>query len=123
MPAVSHVPQGDHTVVRFATTPRMSTYLLFLGVGRFDRLTKREGAVEIGIITRQGAAHQGEFILESTQAIVRRYSDYFEVPYPLPKLDEIAAPGSSQFFSAMENWGAIMSYEYAILLDPAIATQ
>src|SRR6185503_13093103 len=41
----------------------------------------------------------------------------------LPKLDNIAAPGRSQFFGAMENWGAIFTFEHAILLDPAISTQ
>jgi aminopeptidase N len=30
----------------------------------------------------------------------------------------IAAPGSSQFFSAMENWGAILYFDRAVLLDP-----
>src|SRR5204863_1157597 len=29
----------------------------------------------------------------------------------------------SQFFSAMENWGAIMTFERAILFDPAISNQ
>ena len=33
------------------------------------------------------------------------------------------SPGSSRFFSAMENWGAIFTFEYSILLDPAISTQ
>ena len=51
------------------------------------------------------------------------YNRYFGVHYPLPKLDNIAAPGRSQFFGAMENWGAIFTFEYAMLLDPAISTQ
>ena len=41
----------------------------------------------------------------------------------MPKLDNIASPGRSQFFGAMENWGAIYTFEYALLLDPAISTQ
>ena len=35
----------------------------------------------------------------------------------------IAAPGSSQFFSAMENWGAILYFDRAVLLDPKLSTE
>jgi aminopeptidase N len=38
------------------------------------------------------------------------------VPYPLPKLDQIALPGG--FGGAMENWGGITYYESALLFDP-----
>ena len=109
--------------VRFATTPRMSTYLLFFGVGDFERITAREGATEVGIVTRRGASSQAAFALESTRRILRSYNEYFGLPYPLPKLDNIASPGSSRFYAAMENWGAIQSFETALLLDPAIAGQ
>jgi len=38
------------------------------------------------------------------------------VPYPLPKLDQIALTGG--FGGAMENWGGITYYESALLFDP-----
>jgi len=38
------------------------------------------------------------------------------VPYPLPKLDQIAIPGG--FGGAMENWGGITYYESVLLFDP-----
>jgi aminopeptidase N len=109
--------------VQFATTPKMSTYLLFLALGDFERAAAKVDGTEVGVVTRRGALPQAQFALASSQAILREYNDYFGVRYPLPKLDNVAGAGRSQFFSAMENWGAIFTFEYALLLDPAIATQ
>ncbi len=108
--------------VVFQTTPRMSTYLLFLGMGEFDRATtKGKDGTEIGVIAQKGKVDQAQFALEAGGDILHEYNDYFGVKYPLPKLDNIAAPGRSQFFSAMENWGAIFTFESSLLLDPAVS--
>jgi aminopeptidase N len=127
--AVSNMPAAETTDlgnglkrVRFAQSPKMSTYLLFFGLGDFDRATTMADGVEVGVVTQKGKADQSRFALESAAAVLREYNDYFGVPYPLPKLDNIASPGRSQFFSAMENWGAIYTFEYAQLLDPRIST-
>ena len=109
--------------VRFQQSPKMSTYLLFFGLGEFDRATAKLGATELGVVTQKGKADQAQFALDSSVRVLREYNDYFGTPYALPKLDNIASPGSSRFFGAMENWGAIFTFEYAILLDPAISTQ
>ncbi len=114
---------GGKSKVTFATSPKMSTYLLFFGLGDFDRATAKVGDVEMGVITKKGDLAKADFALKSSGPILQWYNDYFGAPYPLPKLDHIAAPGQSQFFSAMENWGAIFYFEYALLDDPAISTQ
>lgn len=114
---------GGKSKVTFATSPKMSTYLLFFGLGEFDRATTKVGNVEMGVITKKGDASKADFALKSAGPILEWYNDYFGAPYPLPKLDHIAAPGQSQFFSAMENWGAIFYFEYALLEDPTISTQ
>ncbi|NIA55214.1 M1 family metallopeptidase [Massilia sp. TW-1] len=116
------LPDGRRRV-SFATTPKMSTYLLFLALGDFERATAKVDGTEVGVVTRRGALPQARFALDAQQAILREYNDYFGVRYPLPKLDNVAGAGRSQFFSAMENWGAIFTFEYALLLDPTIATQ
>lgn len=123
MPATSTTDLGNGlSRVRFQSSPKMSTYLLFFGLGEFDRATTVTDGTEIGVITQKGLASQAGFALESSSAVLREYNDYFGVPYPLPKLDNIASPGRSQFFSAMENWGAIYTFEYALLMDPTIST-
>ncbi len=128
--AVSNMPvaervdiENGRARVRFQQTPKMSTYLLFFGLGEFDRATAKLGATELGVVTQKGKADQAKFALDSSVRVLREYNDYFGTPYALPKLDNIASPGSSRFFGAMENWGAIFTFEYAILLDPTISTQ
>ncbi len=124
MPAASTTKLGDgRQLVKFAATPKMSTYLLFFGLGDFERATAMAGKTEVGVVTTRGGKDKAGFALDASKAILGEYNSYFGVPYPLPKLDNVAAPGRSQFFSAMENWGAIFTFEYAMLLDPAISTQ
>lgn len=124
MPAESVTKQGDGSrLYRFAPTPRMSSYLLFLGMGDIERKTVMAGKTEIGIITRRGVVDQGDYALAEAKRLLTYYNDYFGQPYPLPKLDMIAAPGSSQFFGAMENWGAIFYFEPELLYDVKRATQ
>ena len=124
MPAAQKTDIGNGlTRVQFQQSPKMSTYLLFFGAGDFDRATTSSDGTEIGVVTQKGVSAQAGFELDSAKAILHEYNDYFGTPYPLPKLDNIASPGSSQFFAAMENWGAIFTFEYAMLLDPSISTQ
>ena len=124
MPATSTMDLGDGTTrVDFAQSPKMSTYLLFLSVGDFERATTQAEGVEVGVITQRGSIDQARFALDSSADVLREYNDYFGTPYPLPKLDNVASPGASQFFSAMENWGAIFTFEHTLLLDPSISTQ
>jgi aminopeptidase N len=119
MPVKSTVPQKDgSSLVTFGTTPKMSTYLLFLGMGELERMTTKVGATEVGVITGKGNVKKAQLALDASAAILPYYNDYFGVPYPLPKLDNVAGPGQSQFFSAMENWGAIFTFERALLVDP-----
>jgi aminopeptidase N len=124
MPAAATVRKaGGLKTVTFRRTPAMSSYLVFLGIGDFDRITTRAANTEIGVVTRRGNGEQGRWALTSAARILPWYNSYFGTPFPLPKLDNIAGPGSSQFFGAMENWGAIFSFENRLLLDPAISTE
>jgi aminopeptidase N len=124
MPVAGIETLGDGlTRVRFAPTPKMSTYLLFFALGDFERIARQVDGADVGIVTRRGAGAHAAFALEASAAILREYNEYFGMPYPLPKLDNVAAPAGSQQIGAMENWGAILTFEYAILLDPTISTQ
>jgi aminopeptidase N len=124
MPAASSKPQPNGMKsVTFMTTPPMASYLLFFATGEFDRITTRAGNTEIGVVTRRGHGEQGRWALASAASILPWYNNYFGTPFPLPKLDNVAGPGSSQFFGAMENWGAIFTFENVLLLDPSITSE
>ena len=120
--ATARKPGGLKTV-SFRRTPAMSSYLVFLGVGEFDRITTNAAGTEIGVVAKRGSGENGRLALESAARILPFYNSYFGTPYPLPKLDNVAGPGSSQFFGAMENWGAIFTFESVLLNDPAITSE
>ena len=119
MPITSSIAQKDgSSLVTFGTSPKMSTYLLFLGMGELERMTDMSGATEVGVVTGKGNVKKAQLALDAAKEILPYYNDYFGTPFPLPKLDNVAGPGQSQFFSAMENWGAIFTFERAMLVDP-----
>ncbi len=122
--AISNTNVADETqvahgrkVVRFAPTPKMSTYLLAFLVGEFEHVEK---VTPEGVIVRvygvPGTANQMGFALETGVRSLSFYNEYFGIPYPLPKLDMIAVPDFGA--GAMENWGAVTYRETALLLDP-----
>ncbi|RAK58442.1 M1 family peptidase [Phenylobacterium hankyongense] len=128
--AISNMPvakttalPGGRQAVTFADSPKMSSYLLFLGLGDFERIHRQVGKTDVGVVVRRGDTAKGEFALDAAVKILGYYNDYFGTPYPLPKLDLVAGPGQSQFFGAMENWGAIFYFDYYLLLDPKLSTE
>lgn len=109
--------------VQFANSPKMSSYLLFLATGDFERVSRKVGKVDIGVVVKRGDRRRAAYALDATAKLLPFYEKYFGAPYPLPKLDLIAGPGSSQFFGAMENWGAIFYFESILLVDPKTSTE
>jgi aminopeptidase N len=108
--------------VRFQDTPKMSTYLLFLGMGDFERITRRIDNVDVGVVVKRGDTAKATYALEQAVKLLHYYNGYFGTPYPLPKLDLIAAPGQIQGGS-MENWGAIFYSQDDLLFDPKTSTE
>ncbi|TPG12281.1 M1 family metallopeptidase [Sphingomonas oligophenolica] len=124
MPSAGITTKADGSqLYSFAETPVMSSYLLYLGMGDLERKTVMSGKTEISVITRRGVVDQGDYALAEAKRLLPYYNDYFGQPYPLPKLDMIAGPGSSQFFGAMENWGAIFYFENELLFDKKRTTE
>jgi len=120
-PILSEKPAAnDLKTVRFARTPKMSSYLVVLSAGDFSAIEGTSDGVKIRVVTPKGREETGRYALESAEKILAYYDDYFGIKFPLPKLDLIAIPGG--FGGAMENWGGITFNERALLFDPKTST-
>ena len=116
MPVTSKKKLKNKTLYKFAKTPVMSTYLVYLGVGEFEYLTGKIGKTQVRVITTKGNKSKGKYSLELGKKLLLSYEKYFGIKYPLPKLDLIAIPDFAS--GAMENWGAITFRETILLYDP-----
>jgi tricorn protease interacting factor F2/3 len=106
---------GSKRIVEFEKTPRMSTYLLYLGVGRFEEVKEKYGAVEYVLATVPGKTSGAAFPLDVARGSVEFFEKYFGIKYVLPKLHLIGVPEFAA--GAMENWGAITFREVVLLVD------
>lgn len=116
MPITSKKKMKNKTLYKFAKTPVMSTYLVYLGVGEFEYLAGKIGKTIVRVITTKGNKSKGKYSLELGKKLLLSYEKYFGIKYPLPKLDLIAIPDFAS--GAMENWGAITFRETILLYDP-----
>uniref|UniRef100_A0A8C2DCI7 Aminopeptidase n=1 Tax=Cyprinus carpio TaxID=7962 RepID=A0A8C2DCI7_CYPCA len=101
------------TVTTFEPTKNMSSYLLALVVSDYTniRIWARKKAIEDG---------HGDYALNITGPILKFFENYYSVPYPLSKSDQIALPDF--YFGAMENWGLVTYRETNLLYDPVISS-
>ena len=111
---------GEHEsgfeIIKFAPTPKMSTYLLAFIVGDFEYIEKKSSrGVIVRVYTTPGKIKHAKFALDVTVRTLEFYEKYFDIPYPLDTLDMIALPDFSSL--AMENWGAITFREVGLLVD------
>uniref|UniRef100_A0A3B4D148 Aminopeptidase n=1 Tax=Pygocentrus nattereri TaxID=42514 RepID=A0A3B4D148_PYGNA len=102
---------------QFDVTVKMSTYLVAFIVCDFLSISKNtEHGVKISVYTVPEKIDQAELALDAAVRLLDFYDDYFDVPYPLPKLDLVAIPDFQS--GAMENWGLTTYRESALLFDP-----
>jgi aminopeptidase N len=110
---------GKHTV-SFATTPKMSTYLVALIVGDFVCRSGASDGTSIRVCSTPDKLGLTQFALEATEQQLAFYNTYFGIKYPFGKLDILAIPDFAA--GAMENAGAITFRERLLLVDPERAS-
>jgi len=104
----------------FAPTPPMATYLFYLALGEFDQVEDHSGRVPVRVLTPPGRGESGRFAAEAGAKILRAYEEYYDLPYPLSKLDMVAV--AEHAFGAMENWGAMSFRDMRLLIDDSSAS-
>src|SRR5208282_753241 len=70
--AISNMPiastallPGDLKRVHFGTTPKMSSYLLFFGVGDFERVHREVDGVDVGVVVKRGDTAYASYALDA----------------------------------------------------------
>lgn len=123
-PLVEQIELSDGWVEhRFAKTREIPSYLLALAVGAYDERDGntlpasdlRERSIDFRAFSAEGKSAQLKDVMDVTSSMLDWQEFYFNYPYPYAKLDLIAVPDFA--FGAMENAGAIIYRESALLLD------
>jgi aminopeptidase N len=108
-------PGADKHTLHFATTPKMSTYLVAFLVGDFRCISGESDGTPIRVCGTPGKEQYGTFALSAAEFVLHYYNDYFGIKYPMPKLDLIGIPDFEA--GAMENFGAITYRETDLFID------
>uniref|UniRef100_A0A8C9H5A7 Aminopeptidase n=1 Tax=Piliocolobus tephrosceles TaxID=591936 RepID=A0A8C9H5A7_9PRIM len=118
MPKVKTIElEGGLLEDHFETTVKMSTYLVAYIVCDFHSVSGiTSSGVKVSIYASPDKRNQTHYALQASLKLLDFYEKYFDINYPLPKLDLIAIPDFAS--GAMENWGLITYRETSLLFDP-----
>lgn len=113
--------EGGKRTIHFKETMKMSTYIVAFVVGELEvsEAVMVDG-VPMRIYAPLGKGHLSKFALEIGSAALSFFNKYYGISYPGEKMDMIAVPDFA--FGAMENLGAVIYRENALLVDPAKAS-
>ncbi len=105
---------GKHTV-KFATTPKMSSYLVALAIGDWQCAEDTADGIPVRVCGIPDKKPYAGFALQAAVVTLKYYDQYFGIKYPYGKLDIL---GVSDFAAgAMENTGLVIARDL-IFVDP-----
>jgi alanyl aminopeptidase len=95
-PMLSETPGTDGMkTVKFAETKPLPSYLVAFTVGPMDIVEGGHAGANhtpIRILVPRGRAAEAQYVASTTGDIVNLLEQYFGIPYPYEKLDEVALP-------------------------------
>jgi cytosol alanyl aminopeptidase len=116
-PVESERVSGETKVVQFRESKPLPTYLVAVAVGPFEIIdggVAGKNKTPLRVITTRGHKNEAKYTLEVTPKVFTALEEYFGIPYPYEKLDQITIPVTVAF-GAMENAGLI-TYQSSLLL-------
>lgn len=115
---VEDLPEGRRRT-RFATTPKISTYLVAFTVGPYASTpeARTRTGVPVRVWLPPSLVDKGIYARDSHVRALEWLEDYTGIPYPYQKLDAIGIPDFEA--GAMENPGAITYRTQLLAADPA----
>ncbi len=119
--AISNMPvkfkkiSGNKKLVKFKETPRMSTYLVYIGIGKFEEKSQALKNKKVILAAPAGTLKSTDFPIDIAKKAITFYENYFNIKYAMPKMHLISVPEFAA--GAMENWGAITFREVVLLVD------
>ena len=117
-PVESERSEGSMKRVVFRSTTPLPSYLVAFGVGPFEFVDAGKAGrkkVPVRIVVPRGDAPRAKYAAEVTAEIITKLEEYFDIPYPFLKADQLAVPIS--FGGAMENPG-LVTYDAGLILAP-----
>ncbi len=112
--------EGNWKTIQFARTRRMQSYLVAMAVGPLEYVPVEGMSVPGRIVVTKGQGALAAEAARMSPVLLKRLEEYFNIPYPYAKLDQIAAP--EFVFGAMENAGLITYSDRILLLESNNAT-
>lgn len=113
--------EKDFVMDHFEESVPMSTYIVAYCVSDFvykESMVKskaKDRFVQFRTWARREASSQLQYASDIGPKLLQFYENYFNVDYPLPKVDQLAIPDFAA--GAMENWGMVTYRESALLYD------
>jgi aminopeptidase N/puromycin-sensitive aminopeptidase len=108
---------GSRHKLTFATSPRMSTYLVALAIGDWQCLERNVEGTPVRVCSVPEKKDLGHFGLEVAAQSLHFYNQWYGIKYPFGKLDMVAIPDYE--WGGMENTAAIFYRDSALLLGEA----
>ena len=111
---INDINETNGKLYKFHEIPALPPYLVAFAVGKWDVIsnyTKR--GVPVDVYTPIGQTKRGEFALKLACDSIDFFENYFNINYPLPRLQLVSIPDFAA--GAMENWGLVTFRDVALL--------